>query len=669
MTGEQLAGRFDAKRSGDGWKVKCPTHPDLKASLSIGSADHGGAVLHCFAGCDPSAVLATKGLTLADLQPSQPTTSPRPQIVAQYDYVDESGKLLYQAVRYEPKDFKQRRQDGKGGWIWNLGGVRRVLYRLDKLPGCETIIVVEGEKDADALWAIDLPATTNAGGADKWRPEYTEQLTAMGVRDVIVLPDNDNAGRKHAIRVVTACEAAGIRARVVKLPDLPDKGDVSDYLKTHTAADLSLLLASSHDAIGEMSETGAASEREEPSATQSGVADGLARETRILEEMERERAKREARRRLDDESRGASGVPPILTLRERLARPHKPIAYRIDNLQPADSRVMLAAQFKAGKTTLIGNLIRSLVDGDPFLGRYVATPTPGAVWLLDFEMSDSQLDDWLRAQCIRDDDRVVVVPMRGRAAAFDILNPSLMAAWANRMREGAASYLILDCLRPVLDAVGLDEHRDAGRFLVAFDALLADANITEAAVVHHMGHTGERARGDSRLRDWPDAEWRLVRKNDEPGSPRFLTAYGRDVDVAESQIAFDPITRHLVVSGGSRKDAKAVAALAVVIELLRDAQEPLSGREIKKRLHDCEDVKRDGIDAALKYGAKNGELAVTYGSKRAKLYEPCVRVSGSVRLVSGATSRTQAETQCPSVRGLIESRTEGHSREELEEVA
>jgi hypothetical protein len=105
----------------------------------------------------------------------------------------------------------------------------------------------------------------------------------------------------------------------------------------------------------------------------------------------------------------------------------------------------------------------------------------------------------------------------------------------------------------VLDALGLDEHRDAGRFLVALDSFLAEAKIPEALIVHHMGHSGERSRGDSRLRDWPDVERRLVREDDDPGSPRFITAYGRDVDVSESQLAYDPLTRHLTINGGSRR--------------------------------------------------------------------------------------------------------------------
>src|SRR5262245_11352351 len=99
----------------------------------------------------------------------------RPRIVATYDYTDEASCLLYQVVRYQPKAFRQRRRDGKGGWSWNLGDKPRVLYRLPELLGApknQPVFVVEGEKDVDRLYSLGLVATCNAGGAGKWRSEY-----------------------------------------------------------------------------------------------------------------------------------------------------------------------------------------------------------------------------------------------------------------------------------------------------------------------------------------------------------------------------------------------------------------------------------------------------------------------------------------------------------------
>jgi hypothetical protein len=92
---------------------------------------------------------------------------------------------------------------------------------------------------------------------------------------------------------------------------------------------------------------------------------------------------------------------------------------------------------------------------------------------------------------------------------------------------------VLDCLRPAMDAPALDEHSEAGRFLTAFDELLKEANIPEALVVHHSGHGGERSRGDSRILDWADGIWNLVRENkDDLDSARFISAKGREALVA-----------------------------------------------------------------------------------------------------------------------------------------
>src|SRR5215472_1424110 len=118
----------------------------------------------------------------------------RPQIVATYDYVDETGKLLFQCVRYLPKGFSQRQPDENGGWVKNIKGVRRVLYRQPEVEKAETICITEGEKDADSLCTLGFAATCNPMGAGKWRDEYSETLCG---KDVLIFGDDDAEGRKH----------------------------------------------------------------------------------------------------------------------------------------------------------------------------------------------------------------------------------------------------------------------------------------------------------------------------------------------------------------------------------------------------------------------------------------------------------------------------------------
>jgi 5S rRNA maturation endonuclease (ribonuclease M5) len=153
------------------------------------------------------------------------------KIVAVYPYVDESGKLLFEVVRFDPKDFVQRRPDGNGGWVWNLNGVRRVLYRLpDVLKAVQSgriIFIVEGEKDADALGGLGLVATTNPHGAGKWREEYSQALKGA---HVAIIPDRDDAGRRHAESVARSLWG---KAKTIKVVELSGDGvkDVSDWLR------------------------------------------------------------------------------------------------------------------------------------------------------------------------------------------------------------------------------------------------------------------------------------------------------------------------------------------------------------------------------------------------------------------------------------------------------
>jgi putative DNA primase/helicase len=165
--------------------------------------------------------------------------------VATYDYHLEDGTLAYQVVRYEPKDFRQRRPDGAGGWVWNMAGIRRVPYRLPQLRGAPVVFITEGEKDADALVALGLTATTNTGGAGKWTAADTAALITAGVGAVVVVPDNDPAGEAHAAKVAASCRGAGLEVRIVQLPELGPKEDVSDWLRApgHTRETIEALVA------------------------------------------------------------------------------------------------------------------------------------------------------------------------------------------------------------------------------------------------------------------------------------------------------------------------------------------------------------------------------------------------------------------------------------------
>jgi 5S rRNA maturation endonuclease (ribonuclease M5) len=141
-------------------------------------------------------------------------------IVGTYDFVDEAGGLLFQEVRFEPKNFKMRRPGDKGGWIWNLANTRRVLYRLPEVLNADTVLVCEGPKDCDAAAAIGFVATTNPNGAQsQWLPEYSVFLRG---KNITVIADADAPGRKHAASVATHLRGQTAALRVVEMPNAKD---------------------------------------------------------------------------------------------------------------------------------------------------------------------------------------------------------------------------------------------------------------------------------------------------------------------------------------------------------------------------------------------------------------------------------------------------------------
>ena len=163
-------------------------------------------------------------------------TEPQKKIIKTYDYTDESGNLLFQTVRYEPKDFKQRRPDGKDGWIYNLQGIRLVPYNLPDVMKAKSIVIVEGEKDADSLKAIGFTATCNPMGAGKWKTDYSESFKG---KRVVIIPDNDAPGKRHAQTVAKNLKDLTESVKIVELPGLPEKGDVSDWIaQGHTKEEL-----------------------------------------------------------------------------------------------------------------------------------------------------------------------------------------------------------------------------------------------------------------------------------------------------------------------------------------------------------------------------------------------------------------------------------------------
>lgn len=257
-----LAGLSGVKAKGSYWIARCPAHDDQTASLSVGVGRDGRCLLKCHAGCSSESIVGAIGLTMAELfpprepnsAPSAPAGSAAPShnvLVKTYDYVDRDGTLLFQVCRMRQPDgtktFRQRRPDGKGEWIWGLGDTAPVLYRWPEVAAAiesgRPVYVVEGEKDADTLAELGYAATTNPMGAGKWREPMSAALAGA---DLVILPDNDGPGRTHAETIAASCHRQGASVRVVELPGLGEKQDVTDWLDADgTLEELETLIGAS----------------------------------------------------------------------------------------------------------------------------------------------------------------------------------------------------------------------------------------------------------------------------------------------------------------------------------------------------------------------------------------------------------------------------------------
>jgi putative DNA primase/helicase len=224
MTVEQLIDRYfpEGRRVGKEYRTRCPAHDDHDPSLSISEGRDGAILLKCRSQeCPVEEICAASGISISDLFGNNGSKM-RPKIVATYDYCDESGKLLYQNCRYEPKDFRMRKPNGAKSWTWALGDVRRVPYNLAAILAADSVFIVEGEKDCQSAEKLGFVATNSK----HWRQEFAEFLRG---KRVAIIADADKAGGKIALDAVTSL--AG-KTSSLRLFELPGSKDLSDWVAT-----------------------------------------------------------------------------------------------------------------------------------------------------------------------------------------------------------------------------------------------------------------------------------------------------------------------------------------------------------------------------------------------------------------------------------------------------
>lgn len=515
-----IAALRDVRRDGKERAAQCPAHDDIRASLSVGRGDDGRLLLCCHAGCTVDSILSAASLTLSDLHDN--VHSSDRHIVATYHYHDEQGELLFQVIRFHPKDFRQRRPDGSGGWTWKLGDVRRVLYRLPHLKGRTEAFVVEGERDADSLHAQSLTATCNPGGAGKWRDDYARQLAAAGVQQVHVLPDNDPPGEAHARDVARSCHQAGLVVRVVPLVGLPAKGDVTDWLHTHTVDDLRAAVL------------GCPVFRPSDS-----VAAGFKLE--------------------------------LTSIADLLAEGDTQIDWLVEDRIASGSVVLLAGKPKAGKSTLARALAYAIASGTAWLAWRTRR---GPVWYLALEDQRTEVRRHFRAL-----GAIGTEPLR---VFFGEAGPNLIPELRARALEETPAAIIVDTLQRLLRVKDVNDYAGVTE---ATTPLITLARDTGAAVVliHHAKKFGEgidAILGSTALSASVDNVF-LLSRADRYRTLSSVQRIGRDLEPLV--VSMDATTGHVQAAGTKRHVDESEAAQRI-LDALREHAAPVTEAWVKRNV-------------------------------------------------------------------------------------
>jgi hypothetical protein len=235
-----------ARRGTNGWwNARCPAHDDHNPSLGVRQGDRG-AILKCQAGCTTEAIISALGLNMRDLFDDGHNhanhTQPKPGLhnaLARYIYEDEHGQPAYMVTRHAGKEFRQWHPTPGGAWRPGRGDHDIVPYRLRALMHAiasgETVLLVEGEKDADTATDAGLVATTIPMGAGKWRDDLAHYFRGG---DIVVVADRDQPGYRHALDIVRGLTG---NVRQLRIAQAAEGKDLSDHLAHHPVEELELL--------------------------------------------------------------------------------------------------------------------------------------------------------------------------------------------------------------------------------------------------------------------------------------------------------------------------------------------------------------------------------------------------------------------------------------------
>jgi 5S rRNA maturation endonuclease (ribonuclease M5) len=442
-----------------------------------------------------------------------------------YDYRDERGRLLYQVVRKIPKDFRQRKPDGAGGWIWSIGDVRRIIYRLPhilKAPLDQPIYIVEGEKDAERLASGKLVATTNPQGAGKWHFVDECARKALYGRHLVIIADADEAGRDHARQVKEWALAVAASVRVLELYPDDSKRDVSDWLDDgHSIEELQQVAASV-----------------EP--TETGIhADPW--------QQELAKAREDVDRALGSNTLQERRPLFALDATELLKIEFPPAPWLVSGLITKGGTAVAAGEPKAGiKTWMLIELAVAIATGTRAFGEFYAEQ--GRVAFFFAEDQAQSVRNRVRA-ILAGGDRMIApsqLLLQPRGEFIDVMKDDDLA-WviASARRLGKIDMLVLDPLRDVHS--GEEDKSDSMRDVMRRLRLLGEVIGCTVAVSHHVPkqtkdtaarRPGQNLRGSSAIHGSIDSGLYIQPADSGDGTTTFAAGVISQVKNARSAGAF-----------------------------------------------------------------------------------------------------------------------------------
>jgi len=464
----------NSKLRGSELNGHCPLHNDRHASFSA-NVDTGLWKCHAQCGGGNARQFAER---LGVEPPGENGRGTKQDVIATYDYKDEHGYPLFRVCRTKPKGFFGQRYEG-GQWVNGLKEVRRVLYRLPEILKAPVVYIVEGEKDVDQLWSMDIPATCNPGGAGKWRDEYSEILAR---KKAVIIPDNDNPGEDHVLQVAKSLLPFADSVKIVNLPGLgPRKEkhgeDISDWL----------------DAGHSMEELAEA-------VTRNPLVDPEISFPHYREETVRKEIK-------------------LQTWEEFLSTNPAEREYTINGILPDFGLVVLLGRGKHGKSTLAIHACRAISMGWEFLERQTKVKP---VVYVNYEMAEDYLQTLLRAGDCPKGAFIINRPET-------ILTQKTIGGLMDQVESGPG-VMVIDSFRGAFKLKGDAENLSGGAGIIL--RRLQDLAIDKGwliILIHHSNRGGKEGTDSvSGTSDWiaaPDVLWSWSRP--DPDKSGTLTIEGR----------------------------------------------------------------------------------------------------------------------------------------------